>query len=85
MLKCVAFFAVGFVVITTILKESFMARGSMEYAFVLQLGVPLIIFEMTFLGLITSLLLPMYFKKYGSVVFTSYGTMLKKGFDEAQT
>jgi hypothetical protein len=49
------------------------------------MGVPLIIFEMTFLALLTSLILPLFFKVYGSVVFTTYKTMLTKGFDEAQT
>ena len=85
MLKFKAFAVCSFYAIVTVLVQCFLARGNITYIFVNQVGVPLVIFEMAFLGLLTSLILPLFMKVYGTVVFTTYKTMLTKGFDEAQT
>jgi hypothetical protein len=85
LLKFLAFAGVAFYGMFFVLREIFMLRKTAEYIFVDQMGVPLILFEASFLALLTSLILPLFMKVYGSVAFTTYGTMLKKGFDEAIT
>ena len=64
-------------------KKLFFARTSAQYLLVEQLKLPLVIFQATFLGFISLLLLPLFFKLYGFYIFGRYTMIMEKGFDEA--
>jgi hypothetical protein len=63
-------------------KEFFMSRESNEYFWTVDVGMPLIVFQMGFLSIVTTIFLPIFFKAYGSVIFGSYGQRVRTGFDQ---
>lgn len=49
------------------IQALFLSRDSLEYLAVVQGGLPLLLFQATFLAFIVNLILPLFFKIYGSV------------------
>jgi hypothetical protein len=66
-----------------IFNQLFMLRVSLEFFATEQNSVPKFVFQLLFLSLLTVLLLPLFFKAYGSAIFGTYGIRLNKGFDQA--
>ena len=64
------------------IKELFLSKDSNEYFWTVENDLPLIIFQTVFLSMLTNVLLPLFFKVYGSVMFGTYRSRIEKGFDQ---
>ena len=64
------------------MKELFMSKDSNEYFWTIEQGMPVILFQIIFLSILTTLVLPIYYKAYGAVIFGSNAMRTHKGFDQ---
>ena len=77
------FMAVCVNILYVYIKLIFITKHTIEFFFVEENGVPLLVFQTVFLSTLTNVLLPLFFKVYGSVIFGTYKTRIEKGFDQA--
>lgn len=81
--KLIAFIAAAVGLGLELTKALVLARTSVEFYFTEENNVPLLLVQVGYLTLITSLYMPLFFKIYGAFIFGSYGMILNKGFDQA--